>query len=232
MKIAVVGSGIAGLSAAWLLSRRHCVTLFEREGRPGGHCNTVVVPGMHEGEAVSVDTGFIVYNTRSYPNLVALFDHLGVETARSDMSFAFSLNEGAYEYSGTGLGGIFGQGLNVLRPSHLGMLLEIRRFFGQARQLLAEPTRSQQSLGDFLLANRYSQAFIRRHILPMAAAICRARLIRCWRFQWWHLPASLPIMGSCKSRTGRNGAPSLVAPESMWIGCFRISGANWPLSVP
>ena len=166
IRIAVVGAGIGGLSSAWLLSRRHDVTLFEQDNRLGGHSNTVELPG-----SVPVDTGFIVYNTQSYPNLVALFDQLAVATARSDMSFAFSQDGGTYEYSGTGFLGIFGQGINLLRPSHLLMLRDIKRFFGDARQLLLAPVPTQQSLGDFLVAGGYSDAFITRHILPMAAAI-------------------------------------------------------------
>jgi predicted NAD/FAD-binding protein len=99
--IAVIGSGIAGLSAAWLLSREHRVTLFEAERRPGGHSNTVMVP---TGETeTAVDTGFIVYNERNYPNLTALFDHLGVATQRSSMTFAASLDGGRLEYSSAGL---------------------------------------------------------------------------------------------------------------------------------
>lgn len=170
--IAVVGAGISGLSAAWLLSRRYEVTLFEREPRLGGHSNTVDV--ARASGRTPVDTGFIVYNTQSYPNLIALFDHLGVATARSDMSFAVSLDDGAYEYSGTGLAGIFGQPLNALRPSHLGMLLEIRRFFREAPKLLAGDPDTSPSLAEYLAANRYSEAFIAQHILPMAAAIWSA----------------------------------------------------------
>jgi uncharacterized protein len=171
MNIAVIGSGIAGLSAAWLLSRLHNTTLFERDKRLGGHTNTIDVVGKAASTAFPVDTGFIVFNTQSYPNLVALFEHLGVETARSDMSFAFSQDGGAYEYSGTGFRGVFGQGSNLLRPNHLRMLLDIKRFFGAARTLLDAPTPTQQSLGDYLMANGYSQSFITRHIMPMAAAI-------------------------------------------------------------
>jgi uncharacterized protein len=173
MNIAVVGAGIAGLSAAWLLSQQHRVTLVERDHRPGGHSNTVDVR-RNNGDLAPVDTGFIVFNPATYPNLVALFNHLHVETAKSDMSFAFSLDRGAYEYSGTGLTGVFGQPANLLRPSHYRMLLDIRRFFDGMRQLVHADPHSPQSLGDYLKANRYSQAFISRHLLPMAAAIWSA----------------------------------------------------------
>jgi uncharacterized protein len=187
-KIAVVGSGIAGLSAAWLLAKAHDVTLFEQDGRPGGHSNTVDAPaGPHDqAGAVAVDTGFIVYNVESYPNLIALFDHLGVPTARSNMSFAVSLDDGAYEYSGTGLLGIFGQPANLLRPGHWGMLWDVRRFFADARKLLAadpgDGPGAMPSLGDYLAANGYGAAFIERHILPMAAAIWSAPPARTLAF--------------------------------------------------
>lgn len=174
LSIAVIGSGISGLSAAWLLSKRHSVTLFEADRRPGGHSNTVdaVIPGTDR--PVAVDTGFIVYNTQSYPNLVALFEHLEVPTARSNMSFAVSMEAGGYEYSGTGLGGIFGQRRNLVRPGHLRMLLEIRRFFREAPSLLDSSGADDQTLGGYLEARGYSDQFVRKHIVPMAAAIWSA----------------------------------------------------------
>lgn len=167
--IAVIGSGISGLAAAWLLSRRYDVTLFEQESRPGGHSHTVEVelPGM----VVPVDTGFIVYNETSYPNLVALFDTLGVPTSPSRMSFAASLDGGRYEYSGSGLAGLFGQFSNLARPSHWRMTADILRFFREAKALLTADGDDGQSLGAYLEAHGYSRAFVDRHILPMAAAI-------------------------------------------------------------
>ena len=115
-RIAVIGSGISGLSAAWLLSRRHDVTLYEADGRLGGHTNTRVV-GTRHGR-VAVDTGFIVFNPPSYPNLCALFDHLGVETVDTDMTFGVSLDHGRTEYAGTDLFTLFAQKRNLFRPRH------------------------------------------------------------------------------------------------------------------
>jgi uncharacterized protein len=128
--IAVVGSGIAGLAGAWALGRRHDVTLFEANDRLGGHANTVDVDTA--GGRIAIDTGFIVYNTGCYPNLIALFKHLGVPTAASRMTFAASFDDGAYEYAGSGARGLFGQWSNVVKPAHWRMLFDIRRFF-QAR---------------------------------------------------------------------------------------------------
>lgn len=145
------------------------MTLFEREARLGGHSNTVDVP--RRGPSVAVDTGFIVYNEACYPNLVALFRHLGVPTARSDMSFSVSLDRGRYEYSGSGLAGLFGQPANLLRPSHWRMASDILRFFNESRELLQRDPIGGPTLGQYLSERRYSTAFIDRHILPMAAAI-------------------------------------------------------------
>ena len=172
MRIAIVGAGITGLAAAWLLAKRHDVTLFEANERIGGHSNTVDVAAL-EG-TIPVDTGFIVYNERSYPNLIALFAHLGVATAESNMSFAVSLDGGGYEYSGTGLAGMFAQRSNLLNLAHWRMTAEILRFHREAGALAADAGDPRLSLGGWLAAGRYSSVFIDRHILPMAAAIWSA----------------------------------------------------------
>ena len=121
LNIAVIGTGISGMAAAWLLARRHQVTVYEKDDRIGGHTNTVTVdtPDAH----IDVDTGFIVFNEKNYPNLVALFEHLGIATQPSDMSFSASLDGGRFEYAGTGLGGLFAQPANLLRPRMWSMLL-------------------------------------------------------------------------------------------------------------
>jgi len=167
-KIAVVGSGISGLSAAWLLSKRHHVTLYEEDGRLGGHTNTVEV--MTDGGSIPVDTGFIVYNEVNYPNLVAFFDHLDVETVETDMSFSVSIGNGAFEYAGSDLNGLFAQRRNILRPRFYRMIHDIRRFYREAPRLLAGEA-DGPSLADYLTAGRYSDIFIQDHLIPMGAAI-------------------------------------------------------------
>jgi predicted NAD/FAD-binding protein len=167
--VAVVGSGISGLSAAWLLSRTMRVTLYESESRLGGHSNTVVVPTADS--PVAVDTGFIVYNERNYPNLVALFNEIGVETAASEMSFAASLDGGRLEYSGSGLNGLMGQRGNVVRPRFWRMMRDILRFYREAPGLLQRRDLDGLTLGQYLDRNRYAEAFVEDHLLPMGAAI-------------------------------------------------------------
>ncbi|MAM09207.1 MAG: NAD/FAD-binding protein [Rhizobiaceae bacterium] len=168
-KIAVIGSGISGLSAAWLLSKSAHVTLFEADSRPGGHSNTAdaVIDGRH----IPVDTGFIVYNERNYPNLTALFSHLGVATEDSDMSFSASLNNGAFEYGGTNIATMLAQKSNILRFSFWRMVYDIFRFYREAPAAAKETSGLQLTLGDYLDAKGYSRRFVEDHILPMGAAI-------------------------------------------------------------
>lgn len=166
LEIAVIGAGISGLSAAWLLSKAHRVTLYEKEDRPGGHANTV-----SSGWSGPVDTGFIVYNEPCYPNLTALFSHLGVTTRATDMSFAASLDGGRVEYAGSSLATLFAQKSNLLRPRFWRMLVDLLRFYREAPGLLNSPEAERLTLGEVLDRGGYSEAFVRDHLLPMAAAI-------------------------------------------------------------
>ena len=168
LDVAVVGSGISGLACAWMLAQRHRVTLYERETRLGGHTNTIEIPGA----PAPIDTGFIVYNEATYPNLVALLAHLGVATQASEMSFAVSLDDGALEYGGTDLSTLFAQRRNLLRPRFLLMLRDLLRFYREAPGRLAGL--EGMSLGDLLARDRYGRAFRDDHLLPMAAAIWSA----------------------------------------------------------
>jgi predicted NAD/FAD-binding protein len=163
LDIAVVGSGISGLSAAWLLSKRHRVTLYEADGRLGGHSNTVEVGG------VAVDTGFIVYNEATYPNFSALMGHLEVATKTSNMTFAVSLDDGRLEYSGTSLTGLFAQPRNIVSLRFWGMLRDLLRFYREAPH--ATRDLGDTSLDAYLDASGYGAAFRTDHLYPMAAAI-------------------------------------------------------------
>lgn len=166
LKIAVIGSGVSALSAAWLLSQRHRVAVYEQADRLGGHSNTVMT--RTAANEIPVDTGFICFNDSTYPNLVAMFDHLNVPTRATDMSFAVSLDQGRFEYAAPGL---FAQRRNLARPRFWSMLTEILRFYRQAPADLATLTDPNITLGDYLKSRGFSEAFRDDHLLPMAAAI-------------------------------------------------------------
>ncbi|MDA0786670.1 MAG: FAD-dependent oxidoreductase [Proteobacteria bacterium] len=169
LDIAIVGTGIAGLSAAWQLSQHHRVTVFEQANRTGGHANTRQV--TLDGRDTGVDTGFVVYNERNYPNLVALFQHLDVPTQASNMSFAVSLDGGRLEYSSNLPRGLFGQPSNIARPRFWSMLADLRRFYAAAPADLAAGALIGLSLGQYLSQGSYGRTFIDDHLLPMGAAI-------------------------------------------------------------
>jgi uncharacterized protein len=171
LRIAVIGTGISGMSAAWLLSQRHDVTVYERAPRIGGHSHTVDV--VNGTGLTPVDTGFIVYNEAAYPNLTALFAHLQVPTERSNMSFAVSLDGGRLEYSGN-LAGLFAQKRNIFSPRFWSMLTDIQRFYREAPTDVTALDELCTTLGDYLDMRSYGAAFRDDHLLPMAGAIWSA----------------------------------------------------------
>lgn len=168
MKIAVIGSGVAGVGAAWRLSREHEVVLFEREARLGGHTHTHQVV---QGERTySVDSGFIVFNADNYPLFSRMLDELGVPSQPTTMSFSVQDARSGLEYNATDLDSLFCQRRNLVSPRFWGMVRDILRFYREAPALLALPG-DGPSLGDYLRGNRYSTMFIEDHLVPMASAL-------------------------------------------------------------
>ena len=173
-RIAIIGSGISGLAAGYLLSRRHEVHLFEREPRLGGHTHTVIVESSTG--PIALDTGFLVHNDRTYPNLVRLFAEIGVETQPSDMSFSVSCPQTGFEYSSRGARGFFAQKKNLVRASHWRLLASIARFNRRAPAMLDDHEAMSVTLGEFLDGERYGEAFAERYLYPMASAIWSASI--------------------------------------------------------
>ncbi len=171
-RVAVVGSGIAGLSTAWLLSTQYQVTLYEAEPRLGGHTHTVDV--TLDGRTHPVDTGFLVFNDRTYPELNGLFKYLGVTYAESDMSFSVRIDDGDIEWAGTNLNSVFADRRNLLRPAFLSMLREIMRFNRRATKLVRNNTVPACTLGDYLDDGGYGRPFRNWYLLPMVASIWSA----------------------------------------------------------
>ena len=170
MKIAVIGSGISGLSAAFFLAQKHEVTLFEADGRVGGHTNTI--PVTTPNGPAAVDTGWIVYNGINYPNLTALFKELDVATRPTSMSFAVSIGSGAYEWKGSDqVFSVFAQWTNLFKPRHIRMLLDILKLNKRCNALLKSGTLPTGTLGEFLDREGYSEGLKRDYLLPMAGMI-------------------------------------------------------------
>lgn len=175
LNIAVIGSGAAGMTAAWLLRQKHDVTVLEADGRVGGHTSTVVIPDGPDAGA-AVDTGFIVFNDRNYPTLLKLFARLGVESRWSDMSFGYFSERDGLNYCASDVNGLFCQRSNLLKPSYWKMWSEVFRFWRVARESLAAGTLGSKTMGEFLTEQKISQAAIDRCILPMGAAIWSATM--------------------------------------------------------
>ena len=168
MRIAIIGGGISGLTAGYRLHDHHSVTLFESNTYIGGHTNTIDV--QTDGGKVAVDTGFIVFNDRTYPSFIAMLNELSVPFQPTRMSFSVSCEQTGLEYSGTGLNGIFAQRKNLFRPWFYRLLMDFARFKKDAQQLL-ESDQAQESVGDFFDRTNYSKQFVEQYFLPMGAAI-------------------------------------------------------------
>lgn len=170
MKLAIIGAGVSGLTAAYRLSPEHDITLFEAGNYLGGHTNTVDVE--LDGECHSIDTGFIVFNDRTYPNFIKLLAELGVPSRATSMSFSVRCDAANLEYNGSSLNGLFAQRRNLLRPCFYRMVRDILRFNREAPKLVLEDsTFEQTTVGEFLEQHRYSREFARHYLFPMGAAI-------------------------------------------------------------
>ena len=167
MKIAVVGSGISGLSAAYYLSKKHHVDLFEKEDHFGGHSHTIDL--IFGEKKVSVDIGFIVFNFQTYPNLINFFKENDVEIEKSDMSFSVSVENTNFEYCGKGLNGIFSNRSNLFNFNFLRMFFDIIKFYKNSDQI--NVVDQKLTLGEYLENNKLSKTFIDYHIIPMVSAI-------------------------------------------------------------
>ena len=188
MRIAIVGTGIAGNVAAHRLREYHDITVFEAASYVGGHTNTIDV---EEGDrTIPVDTGFIVFNDKTYPNFIGLLDEIGQASRASEMSFSVQSEDGRVEYKGSSLNGLFARRSNLVRPSFYRMIRDILRFFREAVSDIQRFGR-QLTLGEYLSARGYSREFVDDYLVPMTAAIWSAEpvavldmpalfLVRCW----------------------------------------------------
>ena len=170
MKIAVIGSGISGLSASYYLSDKHKVDLFEKEDHFGGHANTIDIQlDSNTEKKISVDVGFIVFNHLTYPNLIKFFKENRIQIEKSNMSFSVSVKGSDIEYCGKGLSGIFSNKKNLFNPQFIKMFFDILNFYDKSSKLIE--VESNKTLGEYLYEQKLSKYFINYHILPMVAAI-------------------------------------------------------------
>jgi predicted NAD/FAD-binding protein len=228
-KIAVIGAGISGLGSAYFLQRQHEVSLFEANTYLGGHTNTVEIE--IDKKTLIVDTGFLVFNDKTYPNLIALFAELGIDSYGTDMSFGVSLDQGRLEWAGTNLDTVFAQRKNLISPSFLGMIKDILRFNRDAASNLISSTESGISLGQLLRDQQYNAAFANQYLIPMAAAIWSsspkdildfpARTFL--RFCINH--ALLQVNDRPQWRTVKNGARSYVRKIASTLKDIRLNSA-------
>jgi predicted NAD/FAD-binding protein len=215
-RICVIGTGIAGLVAARLLSARHDVTVYEQDSRLGGHTHTVDVEVG--GRSWAIDTGFIVHNEHNYPNLVRILRTLGIATQPTTMSFSMRCERSGIEYCGSSLDQLFAQRANLLRPSFWGMLRDILRFHQHAQQVLARD--QEQSLQEVIDEGGYGRSFVEHYLIPMGAAIWSAEPAQLrtmparFFLQFFHNHAMLQIRGRPIWRTLVGGSRGYLGPLS------------------
>jgi uncharacterized protein len=227
MKVAVIGAGISGIAVAHRLHRIHDVTVFEAEGRPGGHANTIRVDTAHETH--HIDTGFIVFNDRNYPNFERLLADGGVVSQQSNMSFGVADENGDFEYSGASPNGLFAKRAHLATPWFHRMVLDLARFNRAARELLRADDPGP-SLGAWLEGKRFSRPFIERLIVPQAAAVWSADPGQMWNFparflvEFFDHHGMLGFVNRPRWRTIRGGSHNyvraLIAP---WRERLRLS---------
>ncbi|HZU56025.1 MAG TPA: FAD-dependent oxidoreductase [Actinocrinis sp.] len=231
-RVAVIGSGVSGLTAAYLLQRRYDVALFEADPRLGGHAHTHELAG-HGGRSIAVDSGFIVHNGRTYPLLTRLFGELGVTTQDTDMSMSVRCEGCGLEYAGArGLLGLFARPDTALRPDYLRMLGEIKRFHRQARRLLREPPERDDpdlTLGDFLRGGGYSRFFADHFMVPLVSAVWSTGSILVERYPARYLfrfldhHGMLAVTGSPRWRTVVGGSRTYVERAVKGLTAVHVS---------
>lgn len=229
MRIAVVGSGIAGLASAWLLSRKHHVTLFEANSYFGGHTHTHDVE--QHGRHYRIDSGFIVYNPSHYPLLTRMFRELNVASQPSTMSFSVHSEASGLEYNAASLDTMFCQRRNLCSPRFIGMVRDLMRFYREAPALLISSERGP-TLGDYLSEHRYGAAFRDEHLVPMASALWSSPRTQILRFpirylvQFMATHQMLQIADRPQWRVVQGGSSSYIrALRARWSVCERLDCA-------
>ena len=227
MKIAVVGSGISGLSLAWMLSQKYQVSLFEQNAKLGGHSNTVEID--YFGRPIAVDTGFIVFNHRTYPNLLKLFGHLGVACEKSTMSFGVKNYDTGLEYCGSSISGLFAQKTNLLKPSFWGMLRDIVRFNRKSRKAIEQQVLSENtSLSSYLETLKLGRGFTENYLYPMISAIWSCPLSEVQEYpaktflQFFYNHGLLTITNQPQWYTVSGGSKNYVQKLSQGIEDIRL----------
>ncbi len=235
-RIAVVGAGVSGLTAAYLLQRTAQVTLYEADPRLGGHAHTHELP-TSDGRTVGVDSGFIVHNRRTYPHLLRLFDELGVATAESEMSMSVRCDGCGLEYAGAkGLAGIFAQPRRTVDPRFIGLLAQVRRFHRASSRLLDREARgvgaagtASITLGDFLDAGHFSPYFVHHFVVPLVSAVwsCGPALVAdypaAYLFTFLRHHGMLSVSGSPSWRTVVGGSNAYVARAVKELTAVRVA---------